>query len=265
MLGCMEIPLSVDQTFLLATAGVGWRAIYCSHGSRVLACFRIFLAAFTVVFWHGSACSWGLAEEAVVVKAVGPHGQPIDLPPAPQRFAKLIESGNVSLSFYDPAEVKRQYAGETKLDLRYDYRSSSRWDAQREGDGHVVTVRSQFRQFKFTRRHTIVLPIRMAGENFYSRPLVEHEFDHVRISTNPAFEKQFQRWIEAELRVLKLTLPAGQTLDNQWVQAQIKAAMKQRFDRLLDLIQIRYRELDRVTDHGMTPLPMDFFATESSP
>ncbi len=230
-----------------------------------MACFRIFLAFASVVFWHECVASWALGAEPVAVKAVGPDGQSVTLPPAPEPIAKLIQSGNVTFSFYDPAVQQRRYAGETKLDLRYNYRSTSRWDSHREGGKQIVTVRPRFHQIKFTRQHTILLPIGMTGELFYSRPLVQHEFDHVRISSNPAFEKQFQRWIETELRVLKLTLPDGQALDNQWVQAEIKAATKQRFDRLLELIQIRYRELDRVTDHGLQPLPEDFFSQHPPP
>ncbi|WP_148080049.1 hypothetical protein [Roseimaritima ulvae] len=169
----------------------------------------------------------------------------------------------MSFSFYDPAQQRRRYAGETKLDLRYDYRTTTRWELHREGGSQIVTVRPRFHHISLSRRHTVLLPLRMVGEQFYSRPLVQHEMDHVRISTNPAFDKQFQRWLETEMRVIRLTLPSGQTLNNQWVQAQIKAATKQRFDRMLELIQIRYQELDRVTDHGMEPLPKEFFMHKS--
>jgi len=174
-------------------------------------------------------------------------------------MSELLNRGKVSFAFYDAKRERREYAGETRFDIQYRYRNLSRWQVMKEDGRRKLVIRSRFRQVELTWTHTISLPVAMASERLYEQPLVLHELDHVRVSTHPALAELFQKWLETEAEVITVQLAADQTPDSQWIQAQVKEATKPLFQRLMDLVRVRYQELDRVTSHGLYAVPDDFF------
>lgn len=181
---------------------------------------------------------------------------------APPELAGLIEVGAVQFVFYDshdPPPERQRYPAETRFDVRYRYRSTNRWHVYQAAGRRRVAIRPAFEKITWQPSHTIHLPQRLVGPEFYAEPLVRHEFDHVRISVQPDFERRFREGI-AELEVIDRTVPPGQTVDAAWVEQQVRSRVEDLFWQTLQLIEIRYRELDRLTDHGVQPLPAGFFA-----
>lgn len=193
-----------------------------------------------------------------------------DLPPPPPEFARLIRSANVSFvtggsSTIDPRNVQNgiRIVGETRFNSRYHYNSNARWQVR----GDSVDIRVRFRSIKLVQKHVIWLKHIPETNRFWKDRIVRHEFDHVKISDDARIETQFL----AEVRKLsKFVVPASQVVtngrvNNTKVQRVIRERVEEAFQRLSDYVEIRYRELDRITQHGLLPLPAPTEASEPEP
>ncbi len=193
-----------------------------------------------------------------------------ELPKPPTEIAKLIRDGAVRLitggqPTSDPSSLPagRRLAGETRFTFRYRYDSRARWQIEtRSGRAALgqttVLVRVRFRSIKLIASHDVWLLSPPESDRFWDDRVVRHEFDHVQISSDPRIEKHF---LDAAKEMEQMRVPLasvvgpGGRVDNAKVQSLIEAGMKQALDDTTDLVRIRYRELDRVTEHGMLPLP----------
>ncbi|QEF99946.1 hypothetical protein Mal15_40130 [Stieleria maiorica] len=195
-----------------------------------------------------------------------------ELPKPPTEFAKLIHSGAVRLitggqptSDPDSLPAGRRLAGETRFTFRYRYDSRARWQVETRLSGAalgqaMVLVRVRFRSLQLITTHEVWIRDPPPSDQFWDNRVVRHEFDHVRISSDPRIEKHF---LDAAKEMEQMRVPlssvagagAGGRVENAKVQALIEAGMKQALDDTTDLVRVRYRELDRLTEHGMLPLP----------
>ena len=194
--------------------------------------------------------------------------EPNDLPAPPDEIAKLIERGSVTFctgkipwsEMRDArdrtgvAGTRFRLAAETRAEFNYDYNSRTSWRKKREGGKLIVYVTVGFRSARLNVVHRIWFRRPPTPKDFWQDSIVQHEFDHVRLSTHPMLDKIFARNLKAASR-FRHELHNDQRVDeamvNEWVREKVKAA----FDEIYDLVKIRYRELDRVTRHGMEPVP----------
>ena len=190
--------------------------------------------------------------------ATGPEGRQVMLPAPPPEIAQLIRRGNVSFTLYDPQRDPQEFAGITRFDLQYRYEATSRWTVRRAGSRRQLRIRPKFHRLNLEFRHEVLVPASVQGDGFFRHPLVQHELDHVRISTDPRLEALFQRWIDEDLQQLSVRLEPSQQPDDQLVRDQVEEAIKKTFQRLIDMARIRYDQLDRETDHGQRALPEGF-------
>ncbi|MDV6032327.1 MAG: hypothetical protein F9B45_20020 [Phycisphaera sp. RhM] len=193
-----------------------------------------------------------------------------DLPkPAPE-IAALIRHGTVRLitggqptSDAAALPVGQRLAGETRFTFRYRYDSRAQWQIENRRNAlsqTMVSIRVRFRSIKLISTHDVWLRSPPSADQFWDDRVVRHEFDHVRISSDPRIEKHFLDAAK-ELEVMRVPLSSvaglGGKIDNAKVQALIETGMKQAMNNTTDYVRIRYRELDRLTRHGMLPLPDD--------
>ena len=181
------------------------------------------------------------------------------LPQPPEPLQRLLTLGKVDYVFYDARQLRRKFQAETRYSLQYNSKINFRWRAVgRSGGRRTLVVRPQFDQLEFEIKHEILLPIAFAGEGFYDQQLVRHEFDHVRISTDPRFLSLFRNWVAEELTVLR-TQCASDADFNLVAKELVDERVEQIFQRVLSLIQLRYQELDQTTRHGVLVTPETFF------
>lgn len=187
------------------------------------------------------------------------------LPPIPDDLQELLTNGNVVFVFYDESLFRRRFQGETRFEMNYDSKSEFRWREIRTRNGsRELVVRPQFRAVEVTSTHTVLLPKRLITDNFFDHPLVRHELDHIRISTDPRFAKTFTTWVRAEVRELRIPLGADATSFNSLAEKEIRLKLSAHFRELVDLVRVRYAELDQQTKHGALPVPQDFFKSAES-
>ena len=198
-----------------------------------------------------------------------------ELPKPTPEVAALIRRGTVRLitggqptGDAGSLPAGQRLAGETRFTFRYRYDSRAQWQIESRRNAlsqTMVSIRVRFRSIKLISTHDVWLRSPPSADQFWDDRVVRHEFDHVRISSDPRIEKQFLDAVkELEIMRVPLTSVAGRggKIDNAKVQSLIEAGMKQALDDTTDYVSIRYRELDRLTRHGMLPLPDDVVLTE---
>ncbi len=181
---------------------------------------------------------------------------------APIYFERLINSGTVAIKFYDPDKQPKNRLGKTEYDVTFRQKHKYKFEWTEDGDSRDVTVTIDVQEFDVNLRHVLKLPRRLDRPGRWRNSLMQHEFDHVAISTDPRARLLLDRLCR-QVGPLKLKVPATQTLDDAFFNPLINKEVAKRRDAVTDLIQFNYDELDRLSKHGSLRLPKrrDFFRT----
>ncbi|MEM9826717.1 MAG: hypothetical protein AAF958_09020 [Planctomycetota bacterium] len=174
--------------------------------------------------------------------------------PAPSDLQPWVHRGSIRWVYgpeSDPRRIDRgsRMAAETTYTLAFNYRSDLKW--QRRNNKLHVTIRRIAVTWK--PKHVIWFRQRPTDHDFWNDRLVRHEMDHVRISCDPRLEKLFRKRI-ASIDSLSGPIPQDGN-DEKAANAMLQSRVKGIFEDVSDLARIRYRELDRITRHGLQPLP----------
>ena len=152
------------------------------------------------------------------------------------------------------AQTGRRIDAETSYEVAYGYRSRSRWRVDPVSKEVVVHVR--YVEITWKPTHSIWLRRKPPADRFWSDPLVLHEFDHVRISSDQRLAKRFRQRLR-ERSTLRRRVHDVAAVDSEMVDGWIDDEVRRQFREMSELIRIRYQELDRWTDHGLRPLPTE--------
>jgi hypothetical protein len=176
-----------------------------------------------------------------------------DLPSPPGELKRLIEASQVAFEFGGDA-TDRPFAAETHYQIAFDYKTRTTW--RLSPNGRQLRIVMRLSRLSWQPRHRVWFRNRPASEGFWHDPLVLHEFDHVRLSSDPRWKEKLEV-LTRNPAVIQHDLsnhePVTRTIVNQVVDQYLQSRLQEVFD----LIDIRYRELDRETAHGRTPLPDD--------
>jgi hypothetical protein len=178
------------------------------------------------------------------------------LPQPPGPIQSLIETSRVKFEAgpkQQPVASTGQpsIVAETRYRIAYNYTSQSSWRRVDRGRKLVVDVR--YTKLQWKPMHTVWFLKPPAEQDFWSNRLVRHELDHVRISSDRRFAKQFEQAIRAQ-PVLYETIDIGEIVNRKFVDALVDRHVANAFAEISELIAIRYKELDRLTSHGLRPL-----------
>ncbi len=197
------------------------------------------------------------------LKAIDSDGNPVELPSPPGDIAKLIEDGDVRFVFYDPQKEKRKFAGETRFEFHYTYQTRSDWKIVSQNGLPALRISVEYRNVKLTRDHQVLLPMELIGEDLFERPLTRHEFDHVEISSDARLEGLLTAMLkDRNASIIEpLISEEGDARDKprpselaRISRRMVKEASDRVFNDFVEIVFIRYRELDRVSQNGLVPL-----------
>tara|TARA_R110002073_G_scaffold61637_3_gene154996 strand:+ start:9436 stop:10224 length:789 start_codon:yes stop_codon:yes gene_type:complete len=196
-----------------------------------------------------------------------------DLPPPPAEIVALIQLGKVQFVYGPRPESMqsglrpsdssaaprkgRRLAATTEYRMGYHYRSRNRWKfvgQDRNAESREVRITMRFSDVRLETEHTVWFRKRPAAETFWTDRLVLHELDHVQISIDPLLEKRFQEYLRANASITR-SFKRGETVDESTIHPLVDANVADLFSRISDLVDIRYQELDRLTDHGLKAFP----------
>jgi hypothetical protein len=194
---------------------------------------------------------WVVAQEAEPL--------PLELvPPPPTEMADLVQAADVRFEFGPEDSPKRitdnsPMAAETSYKIAFEYQSKLNWKVV----GNQVVVWVRIKDIDWNPSHVVWFRRAPDSERFWDNPLVRHEFDHVRISTDPRLEAAFRKRVD-ELKIIRFPKSElGQRSLEQASKDTLREELTSIFKDISALAEIRYRELDRVTRHGREPLPSD--------
>jgi len=205
-----------------------------------------------------------------------------DLPPPPPELEEWIKRGNVvfehagSPAKQDPKSsggginrteqsesgrsdsgenrsptFKSNYSAETRYNIHFDFLTQNTW--RYVPVRRAILIKLGLRRVVWHPDHTIWFRKRPVASTFWSNSLVLHEFDHVRISSDPRLEAKFTSMMHKPITVQHPLAP-GEVVGQQLVDRVIKEHLQSMYEEAIDLINIRYVELDRETLHGRRPL-----------
>lgn len=222
---------------------------------------------------------------------VNEHGQHelalTDLPAPPPEIEALVTRGDVTFlvggmqpSTVDPADSstasRRKFDAETCYRMSFTFKSHCRWGFADPGQSQRLAIQTRYSKLQLQVEHRVWLREMPEIDSFWESPLVRHELDHIRLSSDPRLNSRF---VDAIQRLGKIELTANESRPliaaaksrqregsprnrtllsrlvaddaQRWVDDRVRAE----FDRTVELVEIRYRELDRQTDHGRMPVP----------
>ncbi|WP_146530458.1 hypothetical protein [Novipirellula artificiosorum] len=186
-----------------------------------------------------------------------------ELPPPPPSVAKLLNQADVRFCYgwqEKPSSMTmpngRRLGGLTVYKMNYDFRTQSR--LQRRGNRQQMVTTIRLGSGGLRCDHIVWFRERPSRETFWTNRLVLHELDHVRISSDPRHEKRFR---ELLLENAVLVQQSDGTVSTELGQSRqsAKDRVEAIFRQITALVDIRYKELDRLTDHGMMKLPRGKF------
>jgi hypothetical protein len=177
---------------------------------------------------------------------------------APPAILRLIDKGRVRLSVDDDRlrAANKQALTYFRFDVDYRYRFDIREILAVSGDPsrRRGTVVARLRLQEVGLEHTVVLPSRFQPSQPWEAPLIQHEFDHVSISTDPRFLK-----IAKEVFLQPIRFPAewskAQGPDKDIIDQRIKEEVSARITELERIVQSNYDALDRISKDGQANLP----------
>ena len=235
-----------------------------------------------------------------------------DLPPPPAEIESLIEAADVSFrtgprpaaeaQIAQPRQVPSDLArgpkfeAETTYTLSYRFTSHCRWHLSSTSDAsgqrfRQLIIHVRYRDIELDSSHVVWFRKPPERDQFWKSPLVRHEFDHVRLSSDPILAKRLKEKL-AQSSVLRLRVVDSPTESEQlapeqlapeqsassgndqadptarpdeivrirdisdvFVREYVDRHVAEVFQQIASLVEIRYRELDRVTRHGQSEVP----------
>ncbi len=139
-----------------------------------------------------------------------------------------------------------------RVEFRFTRTGKWAWNANQR----LMTIQCRARLQSWQPIHTIWFRNQPNHDNFWKDRLVLHEFDHVQLSTEPSMRQRFTLKLRKGETIKHYLdqneVPSDQLADkltDQWVQRQ--------FEQIVALVDLRYQELDRLTQHGLRVLPKE--------
>jgi len=217
------------------------------------------------VIAHCGLASLGAPLQALGQQPSGAKGpgdpQPTDPHPwiatAPPAFARLIDRGRVRIVIDDPRlEVAKKHGLTTfrfSYDYVYRYEFNGVQPATDDPSRMTGNMIAKVRLIRFDTEHSVMLESRYQPDKPWENPLLQHEFDHVSISTDPRFLKLAKDVLEQPIRVTVTWLKIQETSDAA-VETAIKEGVSARITDLERLVQANYDALDRESRDGQANL-----------
>ncbi len=166
----------------------------------------------------------------------------------PEYFARIIDEGNVTFKFYDPAGEPRTHPGYTTFQFDVHYRSTYQWQVD-AASGRRLVVQPTIGQITYQLVNEVQLPEALNHDQRWTHPLVKHEFDHVAMTVDPRIRLLIEHVCRNTPRIVR-DLPSGTQVTDSLLDRLIHEAVEPRYQSVLDVLAANENDLDKVTVHG---------------
>ena len=209
--------------------------------------------------WLG--CGWLGCAEVVTVAAepLPPAVSPIEpasvphpwLATIPPDLARLVAVGQVSIAVDEEAVQAARRSALTlfqfSIAYRMQYRLSRLSSSSSQADRVQLSVR--FFDLRTDLVHRILLSEKYRPSQPWVSPLLQHEFDHVAISSDPRLLAMIQSLAD-ERQQWTVEVAAKTSVDRPWVEDQIRKYVAEYQRSLEELVNSYYQQLDLASNQG---------------
>lgn len=150
----------------------------------------------------------------------------------------------------------KKIVGETAYRICYDYQSRTQWSTTDRGGARRVAITIHYSAVELKFDHTVWLRRCPNRDRFWQDRLVLHELDHVKISSDRRLSDRFKKML-SESNVIEEEFSTRTVINSRLINRLVHKRTEEVFSQLNQLVAIRYQELDRVTNHGINPVPDD--------
>lgn len=172
----------------------------------------------------------------------------------PEYLARMIDEGNVTFKFYDPAKESRTHRGYTTFRLEVNFRSTYQYRWVDLADRRRILIEPTIDQFTYRLTNEIQLPQELNHDRRWTDPLVKHEFDHVAMTLDPRMRMLIEQVCRDTPNFVR-ELPPGTQAKASLVDRMIHEVVEPRYQSVLGLLIANENDLDRATHHGRRDLP----------
>ena len=178
-----------------------------------------------------------------------PHPWLNDMPPA---FARLVDIGRVEIAVDQAAVDAANRTALTVFSFSLAYQMKYRFNEITKGDDGKRRVRITVSYFDVdvSPAHRILLSESYRPTKPWDAALMQHEFDHVAISTDP---RMFAMLLSLNAKKAILIANPNELIkiSDDWVKGQIENSSKDFQQAVEKLVQTYYVRLDDVSNHGL--------------
>lgn len=195
----------------------------------------------------GQTASTPSAEERIGEQA--PHPWLNDVP---SDLSRLVDVGKVRMEVDEAAVRAAKRTALTAFHFKFTYRTHYRWPSSSRSTvgGRSIKLLVRFTEFDWEIEHRIMLSERFRPTKPWETPLLRHEFDHVAVSTDPRLLAMLASLDKAEVPI-PVEVEQGITLSSKQIDEAIHAYVVRFQKALEDLVNDRYRQLDRESKDGL--------------
>jgi hypothetical protein len=163
---------------------------------------------------------------------------------APPGIQRLIDAGQVRFETNDQELAAHKKQGLTKFNFHYDYRYRLIKVNRIPSNPSVLAVTANIQLAEIGWRHQVVLMKSYQPAEPWKSRLLQHEFDHVSISTDPRLKILAKECLGARI---EFELPSIPTTENS-TENQPPAPLTTRIERQIQtLMDQRAKEIERIT------------------
>jgi hypothetical protein len=173
----------------------------------------------------------------------------------PPDLARLVDVGQVSIAVDEEAVQAARRSALTLFQFSIAYRMHYRLQPLPPSPPQPPRVRLSVRFFDLRTDlvHRILLSEKYRPPQPWVSPLLQHEFDHVAISSDPRLLALIQSLAD-ERQQWTVEVAAQTATDRLWVEGQIRTYVANYQKSLEDLVNSYYQQLDAASAHGQQML-----------
>jgi len=178
-----------------------------------------------------------------------PHPWLADAPPA---YARLVDKGNVQIEVDQPTV---EAAGKTALTafsftLKYRMRFRIQELAKDRDEKRRVRIMVSLFDVEYAVAHRILLRDNYRPTKPWDTALLQHEFDHVAISSDPRMLAMLGS-LEGRKSSLVASPDEDTNVSEAWAQGEIEKSVKDLQQAVEKLVQQYYVRLDKISNNGL--------------
>ena len=166
----------------------------------------------------------------------------------PSHLHRLLDKGSVQFEVNDPLLQSTMRKGITRFEMLAKYQVEYQCESENE-NGSRWRIAAAFSKSKFEVKHRISFGSYFSLDNEFDRKLLNHEFDHVAISSDPRLEALAKKILFTRYSWV-MTSSTGNTPSQAEISTEFEKRFVARKDFIEKIMQRAYLELDEISQDG---------------